>query len=150
MTPKTQKGLVIKGLKQVALEQVPVPTLESTSDVIIKVHISGLCGQPTTPYPLLEDHRVDFSGSDLHNYRQAEEGTGFVLGHEMVGEIIEVGSSVRKWKVGDVVSSPFSTCCGESSIFPRRTMLLSCIYLTYHAVHLVFATVLSDSHPQKI
>lgn len=47
MTPKTQKGLVIKGLHQVALEQVPVPTIEEPSDVIIKVHISGLCGEPS-------------------------------------------------------------------------------------------------------
>jgi threonine dehydrogenase-like Zn-dependent dehydrogenase len=105
--PTSQRGLVIQGLEKVTLEQVPVPSIEQPSDVLIKVHISGLCG------------------SDLHNYRQAEEGTGFVLGHEMVGEIIEVGSGVQKWKVGDVVSSPFSTCCGELSTPPLISWTIS-------------------------
>jgi threonine dehydrogenase-like Zn-dependent dehydrogenase len=53
-------------------------------------------------------------GSDLHNYRQGEEGTGFILGHEIVGEIVEVGSAVTKFSVGDIVASPFASSCGES------------------------------------
>ena len=52
-------------------------------------------------------------GSDLHNYRQTEEGTGFILGHEVVGEIVEVGASVKKFQVGDIVAAPFASCCGE-------------------------------------
>lgn len=60
-----------------------------------------------------------YPGSDLHNYRQTEEGTGFVLGHEVVGEIVEVGSQVKKFQVGDIVAAPFASCCGESAILQR-------------------------------
>ncbi|OCF31448.1 hypothetical protein I316_06850 [Kwoniella heveanensis BCC8398] len=89
------KAVVIKGAFKVEVEQQPVPTIQKPTDVIIKTHYSGLCG------------------SDLHNYRQTEPGTGFILGHEVVGEIVEIGAAVQKFKVGDVVASPFSLSCGN-------------------------------------
>lgn len=45
------------------------------------------------------------------------------MGHEIVGEIIEIGTEVTKWKVGDLVASPFSTCCGKkpAQVSPELT-----------------------------
>ena len=113
------KAIIIQGAEQVAVEERPRPTIVKDTDVIIKTRYAGLCGELITcnAYP----------GSDLHNYRQTEEGTGFVLGHEVVGEIVEVGSAVKKFQVGDVVAAPFASCCGESSrqtANPRRMLLL--------------------------
>jgi threonine dehydrogenase-like Zn-dependent dehydrogenase len=63
------------------------------------------------PIHTLDD--ADVAGSDLHNYRGTDPDVGFVLGHEIAGEIIQVGSAVTKFKVGDVVVAPFASSCGE-------------------------------------
>jgi threonine dehydrogenase-like Zn-dependent dehydrogenase len=107
------KAVIIKGLKDVAVEDRPIPSIQSPTDIVVKTHVSGLCGERVFP---LSAYNVLTSGSDLHNYRQAEPGTGFSLGHEVVGEVVEVGPGVTKFKVGDVVSAPFSICCGESRV----------------------------------
>lgn len=55
-------------------------------------------------------------GSDLHAYRGHEEGRGYVMGHEVVGTIVETGRAVNKFAVGDVVIAPFSVSCGRCSL----------------------------------
>ncbi|ORX34455.1 chaperonin 10-like protein [Kockovaella imperatae] len=94
--PKTMKAVVLRGRLKVNTEEVPAPEIRDPRDVIIKVSLAGLCG------------------SDLHQYR-GEEPYGFVMGHEVVGEIVETGSAVKKFKIGDKVLSSFCTSCGECS-----------------------------------
>lgn len=58
---------------------------------------------------------ADLSGSDLHFYRGTEgPATGFILGHELLGEIVDVGKGIQKFKKGDLVIAPFSLSCGMS------------------------------------
>ncbi|MCY0991093.1 glutathione-independent formaldehyde dehydrogenase [Nannocystis sp. ILAH1] len=89
------KALVYRGPRDVKVQNVPDPKIEDPKDVIIKVHTTNICG------------------SDLHMYEgrtTLEEGR--VLGHENVGEVIEVGKNVWKLKKGDWVCVPFNVSCG--------------------------------------
>jgi len=72
------------------------PRLLEDTDALVRVCLAGVCG------------------SDLHIYHGRETGldTGTVLGHEFVGEVLEVGPAVRDLGPGDRVASPFSTSCG--------------------------------------
>ena len=57
---------------------------------------------------------VDLIGSDLHFYRGTEgPATDFTLGHELLGEIVDVGKGIQKFKKGDLVIAPFSLSCGK-------------------------------------
>ncbi|KAK4687118.1 hypothetical protein P7C73_g3002, partial [Tremellales sp. Uapishka_1] len=95
MLPTTMQGVVLKAPFKVAVEEVPYPSIRDTGDVVIKVLYSGLCG------------------SDLHCYRGHEgQVTGYVLGHEAVGRIVEKGSGVEGFSIGELVLSPFSVSCG--------------------------------------
>lgn len=94
---KTMKALVIKAPYQVAVEDRPIPTIKEETDVIVKVRTAGLCG------------------SDLHFYHghMVLPRLDFILGHEFVGHVCEVGSKIKNFKKGDLVVSPFTTSCGE-------------------------------------
>ena len=76
---------------------VPDPTIEDARDAIVKVSSCAICG------------------SDLHLYDGYMPGMmhGDILGHEFMGEVMEVGSANKKLKVGDRVVVPFTICCGE-------------------------------------
>jgi threonine dehydrogenase-like Zn-dependent dehydrogenase len=76
---------------------VPDPTIEDPRDAIIKVSSCAICG------------------SDLHLYDGFMPGMqhGDILGHEFMGEVMEVGSANKKLKVGDRVVVPFTIVCGE-------------------------------------
>jgi glutathione-independent formaldehyde dehydrogenase len=89
------KGLVYRGTKQVAVEDVPDARVEEPTDVVIRLTTSNICG------------------SDLHMYegRTAVE-EGKVLGHENMGVVEEVGSAVAFFRKGDRVSVPFNIGCG--------------------------------------
>src|SRR4051794_16774877 len=78
-------------------EEVRDPKIEDAGDVIIKVTACAICG------------------SDLHIYGGIIPSmkNGDVLGHENMGEVVEVGSNVKKLKVGDRVVVPFTIACGE-------------------------------------
>lgn len=75
----------------------PDPTIEDPRDAIIKVSSCAICG------------------SDLHLYDGFMPGMehGDIMGHEFMGEVMEVGSGNKKLKVGDRVVVPFTICCGE-------------------------------------
>ena len=75
----------------------PFPEIEHPEDAIVKVIRSCICG------------------SDLHLYHGLVPDTrvGSTFGHEFIGEIVEVGSSVEKVKVGDRVMVPFNIACGK-------------------------------------
>ena len=91
------KAITFHGIEKLAFEDVPDPELVAASDVILRVTATGICG------------------SDLHPYFGREVGldVGTVMGHEPLGEVIEVGSEVRAHKVGAKVVAPFTTNCGD-------------------------------------
>jgi threonine dehydrogenase-like Zn-dependent dehydrogenase len=88
---KTMKAVVFHGPRKVAVEDRPVPTLQTDTDAIVKVSLTALCG------------------SELHVFRGHQvSDTGFVTGHEFTGAIVEVGAAVKGFKVGDNVVAPFT------------------------------------------
>src|SRR3954469_16414580 len=91
------KALVWHGKKDVRCDNVPDPAIEHPRDAIIRVTSTCICG------------------SDLHLYDGFMMGMkdGDIVGHEPMGEVIEVGSEVRNLKVGDRVVVPFTIQCGE-------------------------------------
>lgn len=76
---------------------VPDPTIEEGRDAIVKVSSCAICG------------------SDLHLYDGFMPGMehGDIMGHEFMGEVVEVGKDNKKLKVGDRVVVPFTIVCGE-------------------------------------
>ncbi|MED5620301.1 zinc-dependent alcohol dehydrogenase [Ideonella sp. BN130291] len=91
------KALCWHGKKDVRYDTVPDPTIEDDRDAIIKVTSCAICG------------------SDLHLFDGFMPGMkrGDILGHEFMGEVMEVGKANKKLKVGDRVVVPFTICCGE-------------------------------------
>ncbi|SIN31931.1 zinc-dependent alcohol dehydrogenase [Micromonospora cremea] len=89
------KALVWRGANELAVTQVPEPQLRNEQDAIIQVRKTVTCG------------------SDLHllgGYVPSME-RGDVLGHEFLGEVVEVGPQVRRHRVGDrVVVCSFISC----------------------------------------
>jgi glutathione-independent formaldehyde dehydrogenase len=91
----SMKAVVYNGPRNVSVEQVPDPKIEQKTDVLVKIHTTNICG------------------SDLHMYEgRTDMAAGRVLGHENLGEIIEVGAAVTQVKVGDWVCLPFNISCG--------------------------------------
>jgi threonine dehydrogenase-like Zn-dependent dehydrogenase len=93
----TLKALCYHGKHDIRCDTVPDPTIEHGRDAIVKVTSCAICG------------------SDLHLYDGFVPGMmhGDIIGHEFMGEVVEVGSENRKLKVGDRVVVPFTICCGE-------------------------------------
>ncbi|HEX8438399.1 alcohol dehydrogenase catalytic domain-containing protein, partial [Archangium sp.] len=91
------KAVCWTGVNDVRVEQVPEPSLLNPRDAIIKVRATTICG------------------SDLHLYDGYIPSVlkGDILGHEFMGEVVEVGSGNKKLKVGDRVVVPFTICCGD-------------------------------------
>jgi glutathione-independent formaldehyde dehydrogenase len=89
------KALVYNGPRDVRVKKVPDATIEQPTDVLVKITSTNICG------------------SDLHMYEgRTDVEKGKVLGHENLGEVIEVGKAVVKVKVGDRVCLPFNISCG--------------------------------------
>src|SRR5215203_778821 len=91
------KALAWHGKGDIRCEEVPDPKIEHPRDAIIKVTACAICG------------------SDLHIYGGIipRMESGDVLGHENMGEVLEVGYENKKLKVGDRVVVPFTIACGE-------------------------------------
>ncbi len=89
------KALVYEGPREVAVKDVPDARVEKPTDVLVRITATNICG------------------SDLHMYEgRTDVERGKVLGHENLGEVIEVGSAVVRVKVGDMVCLPFNIACG--------------------------------------
>jgi threonine dehydrogenase-like Zn-dependent dehydrogenase len=90
------KALTWQGKNSVRVENVPDPTIINPRDAIVKVTATAICG------------------SDLHLYDAyiptLEKGD--ILGHEFMGEVVEVGPEVKNLKIGDRVIVPFTISCG--------------------------------------
>ncbi|QJD18532.1 zinc-dependent alcohol dehydrogenase [Paracoccus sanguinis] len=91
------RALTFQGTGKVQVDTVDDPTIEETTDVVIRVTSTAICG------------------SDLHLYDGfiPEVRKGDVLGHEFMGEIVAIGKGVGKHKVGDRVLVPFNIACGN-------------------------------------
>jgi threonine dehydrogenase-like Zn-dependent dehydrogenase len=102
-------AITFQGVQSVAVGSVPEPTILDPRDAIIRMTTAGLCG------------------SDLHPYFGREVGLdlGTVMGHELVGIVVDAGSGAREAaspvEIGSRVVAPFSTSCGECA--PCRTRL---------------------------
>eukprot|EP01100_Stratorugosa_tubuloviscum_P014841 TRINITY_DN816_c0_g1_i1.p1 TRINITY_DN816_c0_g1~~TRINITY_DN816_c0_g1_i1.p1 ORF type:complete len:402 (-),score=210.00 TRINITY_DN816_c0_g1_i1:94-1299(-) len=101
----SNRGVVYKGPGQVAVESIPYPTFQLNSQeqtrncnhgVIVKCVATNICG------------------SDQHMVRgRTTAKSGLVLGHEITGEVVQVGSDVENLSIGDLVSVPFNIACGR-------------------------------------
>jgi threonine dehydrogenase-like Zn-dependent dehydrogenase len=91
------RALCWHGKEDIRCDTVPDPKIEDTRDAIIKVTTCAICG------------------SDLHLMGGFVSGmkSGDVLGHETMGEVVEVGKDNGKLKVGDRVVVPFTISCGD-------------------------------------
>jgi len=91
------------------VEQVPDPKILNSQDAIVKITSTAICG------------------SDLHLYNGfvPTMQAGDIVGHEFMGEIVEVGKSVSKLKVGDRVVVPFPISCGKC-FFCEKQMYSLC------------------------
>ncbi len=91
------KALTWHGKGDMRCEQVPDPKIEHPRDAVIKVTSCAICG------------------SDLHIYNGVipDMHKGDIIGHETMGEVVDVGHECTNLKVGDRVVVPFTISCGE-------------------------------------
>jgi len=91
------KALIWHGKKDIRYDTVPDPAIEHGRDAIIKVSTCAICG------------------SDLHLFDGFMPGmkSGDVMGHEFMGEVVEVGRDNTALKVGERIVVPFTITCGE-------------------------------------
>ena len=90
------KGLLYQGTRDIAYGEAPELKPEDTRSAIVKMTACGICG------------------SDLHIYQGHgfSEETGYCVGHEAVGEIVETGSGVSRFRAGDRVMISAAVGCG--------------------------------------
>jgi glutathione-independent formaldehyde dehydrogenase len=96
------RGVVYIGQGKVEVQNIPFPKLEDPNGrkiehgVILRVVSTNICG------------------SDQHMVRgRTTAQTGLVLGHEITGEVLEIGRDVETIQIGDLVSVPFNVACGR-------------------------------------
>src|SRR3954449_1184235 len=92
------------GKKRVEVREVPDPKILNSRDAILKITSTAICG------------------SDLHLFNgfipTMEKGD--ILGHEFMGEVVELGRGVSNLKVGDRVVVPFTISCGACTACERE------------------------------
>jgi threonine dehydrogenase-like Zn-dependent dehydrogenase len=91
------KALTWHGKGDIRCEQVDDPKIETDRDIIIKVTSCAICGSDL--------HLMGGFVPQMHKHD--------VLGHETMGEVVEIGEAHTKFKVGDRVVVPFTISCGE-------------------------------------
>jgi threonine dehydrogenase-like Zn-dependent dehydrogenase len=103
------KAVCWYGKNDVRVKRVPDPGIINPRDAIIKVSLTAICG------------------SDLHLYDGfiPTMKRGDILGHEFMGEVVEVGSKEHTLKVGDRVVVPFTIACGRC-FFCERDLWAAC------------------------
>ena len=89
------KALCVTTPNNIVIEERPMPSIKSPDDVLIKVKAGGICG------------------SDVHIYHGTSSVATYprVIGHEIVGEVLETGADVTRFKTGDrVIMDPVISC----------------------------------------
>jgi S-(hydroxymethyl)glutathione dehydrogenase / alcohol dehydrogenase len=90
------KAVTFQGAKDIQVKQVADPSIEKKDDIIVRITSTAICG------------------SDLHIYQGAlPAAKDYVIGHEPMGVVEEVGPEVTKVKKGDRVVLPFNISCGH-------------------------------------
>ena len=90
------RAVVYRGIERVEVAEVPDPVLVEPSDAIVRVGLTAICG------------------SDLHLYHgKAPLEPGDTIGHEAIGVVDAVGSSVTRFAPGDRVVVSFDIACGD-------------------------------------
>lgn len=90
------KAVTYQGAKDVEVKEVENAKIEKADDIVVRITSTAICG------------------SDLHIYRGSLPASkDYVIGHEPMGIVEEVGPSVTKVKKGDRVIIPFNISCGE-------------------------------------
>ncbi len=94
------KAMMLTGIKQIEMKNIPEPRIINTNDVKIKMSVVGICG------------------SDIHYYTQGQIGSQkvqypFTVGHEGAGIVVEVGKNVKRVKPGDVIAIEPAMPCWE-------------------------------------
>ena len=94
------KAMVLTGIRQMEMQDFPMPEIMKDTDVLIKMKVVGVCG------------------SDVHYYSLGKIGSQvvqypFPVGHEGAGEVIDVGTRVTKVKPGDRIAIEPAMPCGE-------------------------------------
>jgi threonine dehydrogenase-like Zn-dependent dehydrogenase len=91
------KALCWYGTNDVRVSRVPDPAILNPRDAIVKVTLTAICGSDL--------HLLDGFIPTMQR--------GDILGHEFMGEVVDVGSGITKLKVGDRVVVPFTISCGH-------------------------------------
>ncbi|MED4073381.1 zinc-dependent alcohol dehydrogenase [Priestia endophytica] len=90
------KAVTYQGKKEIAVKEVEAPKIQDAQDVIVKITSTAICG------------------SDLHLYQgNFPLPIGYVIGHEPMGIVEDIGPEVTKVKKGDRVVIPFTVACGS-------------------------------------
>jgi L-iditol 2-dehydrogenase len=94
------KAMMLTGIRQMEMRDIPEPTLVNSNDVKIRMSVLGICG------------------SDIHYYTQGQIGSQkvqypFSIGHEGAGVVVEIGKSVKKVKPGDQIAIDPAMPCRE-------------------------------------
>lgn len=94
------KAMVLTGIRQIDIREVPDPLITSPTDVLIRMGAVGICG------------------SDIHYFNEGKIGCQvvnypFTIGHEGAGTVMEVGSAVTRVKPGDRIAIEPAVTCGE-------------------------------------
>jgi len=100
MAAEKIRAAVLHGVRDIRIEEVPMPQITNDDDVLIKMGAVGVCG------------------SDVHYYTHGRIGKfvvkePLILGHECAGEVVEVGKGVKHLKPGDRVAPEPGIPCGR-------------------------------------
>ncbi|MBL4933659.1 zinc-dependent alcohol dehydrogenase [Clostridium paridis] len=91
------KAVTFQGIKRVEVKDVPAPTIVKPDDIIVKITNTAICGSDL--------HLIHDMVPNLHQ--------DYIIGHEPMGIVEEVGKEVKNLKKGDKVVVPFNVSCGE-------------------------------------
>lgn len=105
--PSTMRAAVYRGVNDVRVESVPVPTI-GPGEVLVRIHSCGICG------------------TDLKKIHTGSHSAPRIFGHEMAGVIAAIGDKVNGWKVGDRVMAFHHIPCGKGCYFCRKKTFSQC------------------------
>lgn len=97
------KAVYLIKKKEIRIEEVPVPEIKGSHEVLVRIKCVGICG------------------SDIHYFLEGKIGNQIVedkiiLGHEAAGEVVEAGDEVKRLKPGDKVAIDPGISCGNCDL----------------------------------
>lgn len=100
------KALVFNGPRDIRYESWPDPELRSANSAIVKVESCSICGSDLHMY----------HGDHIGSTEYSADVPKFACGHEFIGEVVETGSEVHGFSVGDKVLAAGGTGCGQCAL----------------------------------